>query len=637
MGRFLAILLSLCVILPADADEHYQSSPQRQEAPVKDWGPWFGPYRAKIVGMMAVDFGEQYLYAAANAALPAPAGERRVVFLGDSITDGWNLAKFFPGKPYINRGIGGQVTTQMLVRFSADVVALHPKAVVILAGTNDLGGGLQVESTGQIEANYRAMAQLAESNGIKPIFTALTPVNNYTDNARTMLDNHDPRIMAEINDWLAEFCAEHHYGFIDYGPALRDSKGLLAAQFTSDGLHPNEAAYEVMAPVAADKIAYVLGAEDYDSQKVTALPPNGLALTPPMGWNSWNKFACNISEATIRASADAMVSSGMKDAGYHYVLIDDCWQGERDAAGDIQPDPQKFPSGIKALADYVHGKGLLLGIYSDAGTKTCGGRPGSRGHEYRDARQYAAWGVDYLKYDWCFTETQDGPSSYRTMADALRATHRPIVFSACEWGTAKPWMWGASQGANLWRATGDIMDRWDGRKDYSLGVMTIVDLVEPLHHYAGPGHWNDPDMLEVGNGGMSETEYRSHFSLWAELAAPLIAGNDIANMPPAIKAILTNKEVIAIDQDPAGIQGHRVLKGDGWEIWSKTLADGGQAILLLNRGDKSRNVAAKWSELGLYSSPKSVRDLWKGKDLPAGEEVSATLESHAVAMFRVRS
>lgn len=635
MRRIITLLLPLFLALPALADG-YQSSPPRQQAPVRDWGPIAGPYIDKIAKMMPVDFGEQYLYAPANAALPPPSGERRVVFLGDSITDGWDLAKFFPGKPYINRGIGGQVTTQMLVRFNADVVALHPTAVVILGGINDLTGALQVESTAQIEANYRAMAQLAEVNGIKPIFTALTPLNNYTDNARTMLDERDPRLIAELNRWLADFCAEHHYGFIDYGPALRDAKGMLAARFTSDGLHPNDAAHEVMTPVAADELARVLGSDEFDTQKVAALPPNGLALTPPMGWNSWNKFACAIDEKTVRASADALVSSGMKEAGYRYVLIDDCWQGARDAAGDIQPDPQKFPSGIKALSDYVHSRGLLLGIYSDAGTKTCGGRSGSRGHEYQDAKQYAAWGVDYLKYDWCFTGTQDGPSSYRLMAEALRATNRPIVFSACEWGTSKPWSWGASQGANLWRATGDITDRWDGRKDYSLGVMTIVDLVEPLHQYAGPGHWNDPDMLEVGNGGMSETEYRSHFSLWAELAAPLIAGNDIAAMPPAIKALLTNKDVIAIDQDPLGLQGQRVAKGDGWEIWSKKLADGGQAILLLNRGETRRKVGAKWTDLGLPSPPKSIRDLWRGKDVPAGEEISATLEAHAVAMFRIK-
>jgi alpha-galactosidase len=637
MRRIIILLLALCVALPAAADQ-YQSSPPRQEAPVKDWGPWWGPYRAKIVDMMAIDFGEQYLYAPANAALPPPApGERRVVFLGDSITDRWNLAKFFPGKPYVNRGIGAQVTPQMLVRFKADVVALRPKAVVILGGINDVSGGLQVETAAQIEANWQALAELAEANGIKPIFTLLTPVNDYTDNAKNMIKEHDPRLVAELNDWLRDFSLEHHYGLIDYGPALRDAKGLLKAEYASDGLHPNDDAYAVMAPIAERVIEEVVGSDDDDTQKVAPLPANGLALTPPMGWNSWNKFACDVSEKTVRAAADAMVASGMKDAGYRYVVIDDCWQSGRDEAGDIQADPQKFPSGIKALSDYVHSKGLLLGIYSDAGTMTCGKRPGSRGHEYQDAKQYAAWGVDYLKYDWCYTGTQDGPSSYRVMAEALRAAGRPIVFSACEWGTSRPWLWGAAQGANLWRATGDIGDLWKGRKAYQLGVVDIVDLVEPLASYAGPGHWNDPDMLEVGNGGMSETEYRSHFSLWAELAAPLMAGNDLANMPPAIKAILTNREVIAIDQDPLGRQGRRVWRQGELEVWSKPLADGGRAVLLFNRGEAAATITAHWTDLGLadHQSVK-VRDLWKGRDLSkAKDEVSAKVEPHGVVMLKL--
>lgn len=260
MRRLFTLLLALCFALPALADG-YQSSPPRQEAQLKDFGPIAGPYIAKISKMMAVDFGEQYLYAPANQALPRPSGEKRVVFLGDSITDAWDLAKFFPGKPYINRGIGGQVTTQMLVRFNADVVALHPVAVVILAGINDLTGGLQVETTKQIEANYRAMAQLAEVNGIKPIFTALLPLNDYTDNARNIFKDHDPKLVAELNAWLAAFCAEHHYGFIDYGPALRDEKDMLAARFTPDGLHPNDIAHAVMAPIAAAEIAETVSAK----------------------------------------------------------------------------------------------------------------------------------------------------------------------------------------------------------------------------------------------------------------------------------------------------------------------------------------------------------------------------------------
>jgi len=252
---FFAVLVLLVLSLPAAADG-YQSSPPRRDAPVKEWGA----YRDRIAAMMPIDFGEQYLYAAANAALPPPAeGERRVVFLGDSITDGWDLARFFPGKPYINRGIGGQVTPQMLVRFMADVVALHPKAVVILGGINDMTGGLQVETAAQIEANWQAMAELAEANGIKPIFTLLLPINDYSEAAKPMYREHDQALIAELNDWLRRYCAQHRYGLIDYGPVLRDDKGMLAAKFSADGLHPNDAAHAVMTPIAAKAIEATIG------------------------------------------------------------------------------------------------------------------------------------------------------------------------------------------------------------------------------------------------------------------------------------------------------------------------------------------------------------------------------------------
>ena len=263
---------------------------------------------------------------------------------------------------------------------------------------------------------------------------------------------------------------------------------------------------------------------------------NKLALTPPMGWNSWNKFQCNVSEQLIKSTADAMVSSGMKDAGYEFVVIDDCWQVKRDEKGNIVADAERFPSGIKALADYVHSKGLKFGIYSDAGTKTCAGRPGSRGHEFQDALQYAAWTVDYLKYDWCNVGKEDGEAAYTTMHEALLASGRPIVFSLCDWGTNKPWLWAKDVG-NLWRTTGDIADCWDCKTQYTEGWLKILDLQDGLETYAGPGHWNDPDMLEVGNGGMTTTEYRSHFSFWSLLAAPLIAGNDLKNMTPEIREI----------------------------------------------------------------------------------------------------
>ncbi|QDH25922.1 glycoside hydrolase family 27 protein [Neokomagataea tanensis] len=375
-----------------------------------------------------------------------------------------------------------------------------------------------------------------------------------------------------------------------------------------------------------------------DGQRVTSLKPNHLAMTPPMGWNTWNKFACDITAEKIERAADAMVASGMQKAGYRYILIDDCWQGVRDKDGNIHADAVRFPKGIRALADYVHAKGLLLGIYSDAGTLTCGGKPGSRGHEFQDARQYAAWQVDYLKYDWCSTGTQDGPSSYRTMADALRETGRPIVFSICEWGTANPWTWGEGQGGNLWRVSADITDRWDGMKNYSLGVLPIIDLMEPLYSYAGPGHWNDPDMLEVGNGGMTEAEERSHFSLWAEMSAPLIAGNDLTAMSPFVKATLTNEEVIAVDQDALGIQGHRVARGEGWEVWSKPLSDGGRAVVLFNRSAKRLTVTAKWSDLGYpLTARATVRDLWKKRDVAHdAQNYSDSVEPHGVVMVRLK-
>jgi len=317
----------------------------------------------------------------------------------------------------------------------------------------------------------------------------------------------------------------------------------------------------------------------------------GLAVTPPMGWNSWNKFGCNVSDELVRGMADAMVKSGMKDAGYQYIVIDDCWQVSRDAHGDIVSDPQRFPHGIKALADYVHSIGLKFGIYSDAGAKTCQGRPGALGHEYQDALMYAAWGVDYLKYDWCSTQPdQDARASYANIRQALDASVRPIVLSICEWGKHQPWLWGKEAGGNLWRTTGDIQDRWAGKREWkpgdccSYGVVDIADAEAELYSFAGPGHWNDPDMLEVGNGGMTTTEYRAHFSLWAMLAAPLIAGNDLRNMTPEIRDILTNKEVIAVDQDPLGRQGRRVWKGGDLEVWGKQLQDGGRAVALLNRG-----------------------------------------------------
>ncbi len=390
-----------------------------------------------------------------------------------------------------------------------------------------------------------------------------------------------------------------------------------------------------IAPVAAQEVL--------DTDPNTLAPSkdpkrtaNGLAKTPPMGWNSWNKFACNVNEDVIRKTADAIAANGMKAAGYSYVVIDDCWHGTRDANGFITEDRQRFPSGLKALADYIHDRGLKFGIYSDAGTKTCGGRPGSQGHEYQDALQYARWGVDYLKYDWCSTGVRNAEEAYATMADALRATGRPILFSLCEWGNSRPWLWGAKIG-NMWRTTGDITDKWEGKHGYSWGVASIVDMNEPLWPFAGPGHWNDPDMLEVGNGGLTDTEYRAHFSLWAMMAAPLIAGNNVAEMTQATRDILLNRDVIAVDQDALGAQGRRVARDGTSEVWVKPMADGGRTLLLWNRGDAPARIGADWTTLGLPAAVKlRGRDLWAHRDLGTlSRRYEAEVAPHGVVMIRL--
>ena len=376
----------------------------------------------------------------------------------------------------------------------------------------------------------------------------------------------------------------------------------------------------------------------------------GLALTPPMGWNSWNKFACNVDENMIRQMADAMVSSGMKEVGYTYINIDDCWHGDRDSLGFIHPDPKRFPSGMKALADYVHSKGLKLGIYSDAGSQTCGGRPGSRGFEFQDAMTYAKWGIDYLKYDWCNTEGLKAEGAYKTITAALRRAGRPIVLSICEWGDNKPWEWGAPVG-HLWRTTGDIYDCFDCIKDHgtwkSWGVMQILDKQEGLRQYAGPGHWNDPDMMEVGNGGLSTNESRAHFTMWAMLAAPLIAGNDLRSMSKETKEILTNKEVIAINQDSLGVQGLKYVITDSVETWLKPLKNGDWAITFLNRSVHPKPISFNWKAAVISDTVSKrdfngqitdykIRNVWTKKE--AGDtrkSLQATIPGHDVLAFRL--
>ena len=323
-----------------------------------------------------------------------------------------------------------------------------------------------------------------------------------------------------------------------------------------------------------------------------------LALTPPMGWNSWNTFACNVSEDMIKEMADAIVESGMRDAGYEYVVIDDCWQIGRDSLGYIIVDPERFPSGMKALADYVHSKDLKFGIYSCAGIKTCAGRPGSRGHEYQDAYTYAQWGVDYLKYDWCYSDDQNAKASYRLMSEKLREAGHPIVFSLCEWGNTKPWEW-AKEIGHLWRTTGDIYACFDCVEDHgtwkSWGTMQILDMQDGLREYAGPGHWNDPDMLEVGVGSLTDNENRAHFSMWAMLAAPLIAGNDLRNMSEEVRKVLTNADVISINQDALGIQALKYKADNGLETWFKPLENGKWAVCFLNRNTEPVKFNFDWA------------------------------------------
>lgn len=323
-----------------------------------------------------------------------------------------------------------------------------------------------------------------------------------------------------------------------------------------------------------------------------------LAKTPQMGWNSWNTFACEINESMIKEMADMLVSSGLKAAGYEYINIDDCWHGQRDAQGFIQADPTHFPSGIKAVADYVHAKGLKIGIYSDVGNKTCGGRPGSRGHEYQDAITYAGWGIDYVKYDWCDSKDINPKAAYSTMRDAIKSAGRPILFSICEWGDNKPWEWATDIG-HSWRTTGDIYPCWNCEHNHgswsSWGVLRILDKQEGLRKYAGPGHWNDMDMMEVGNG-MNEAEDRAHFSIWAMLTSPLILGNDIRSMSDATRKTLTNKDMIAINQDKLGIQAMKWMDEGDLEIFVKPLENGEFAVMFLNRSDVTKTIKHAWKD-----------------------------------------
>jgi alpha-galactosidase len=361
---------------------------------------------------------------------------------------------------------------------------------------------------------------------------------------------------------------------------------------------------------------------------------NGLALTPPMGFNDWNAFGCNVNEQLIKDTADLFVSSGLKAAGYQYVNIDDCWlTHQRDPqTGRLVPDPVKFPDGVKGTADYVHAKGLKLGIYEDAGTATCAGYPGSLGHEDLDAQTFADWSVDYLKYDNCnnagSVTTEQYIARYSAMRDALARTGRQIVYSICEWGVNTPWTW-APQVGNLWRTTGDIGDNWNSLK-------SIINQNVNLYPFAKPGAWNDPDMLEVGNGGMTDTEYRTHFALWAMLAAPLLIGTDLRRATPATMAILTNTDIIAVDQDPLGSQAKPIVNSNGLVVFAKPLKGGDAAVALYNSTDIPATVQTSAQAAGLTKAPAyQLRDLWQHSTTETAATIAATVPAHGTVIYRV--
>jgi len=355
---------------------------------------------------------------------------------------------------------------------------------------------------------------------------------------------------------------------------------------------------------------------------------NGLGQTPQMGWNSWNHYSCNVNQSVIEKTADAFISRGLDKLGYKYVNVDDCWAKSRDSNGIIQPDPDAFPD-FKGMVDYVHSKGLFFGLYSDAGIKTCAGRPGSLGHETYDALTYAEWKVDYLKYDNCDNNGSQPQVRYPVMRDALNNTGRPIFFSMCEWGQYNPAEWAPAVG-NSWRTTGDIGDNWNS-------MISRADLNNEWAQYAGPGGWNDPDMLEIGNGGMTITEYETHMSLWCLMKAPLLIGCDVTNMDDETFRILSNTEVIAVNQDNLGIQGRKLTMDGTIEVWGGPLEGGSFAVVLLNRGNSSATIQANWSNLGIHESrPAMVRDLWRMADVGTRKgSVSATVPSHGVKMYKI--
>jgi alpha-galactosidase len=422
---------------------------------------------------------------------------------------------------------------------------------------------------------------------------------------------------------VTTFRFENQERRVSYGGAIEGDKISMTVQFP--GREPRAGIAERTKPEAA------LPPPRLPMPALQDVLANGLARTPPMGWSSWNKFAGKVEDAAVRGMADALVATGMKDLGYTYINIDDTWQGPRDSQGNITAN-RKFPD-MKALADYVHSLGLKIGIYSSPGPKTCAGYEGSYGHEEQDAKTYAAWGFDYLKYDWCSAgriyKDEDMQAVYQKMGNALLKTGRPIVCSLCQYGRAEVWKWGPKVGGNLWRTTGDISDNWQSMEHIGFSQFAIAS-------YPRPGHWNDPDMLEIGNGGMTNDEYHTHMSLWSLLAAPLLAGNDLRTMSDETKSILMNKEVIAIDQDPDAKPVKKISEQGTTLVVARPLEDNAVAVGLFNRGEVAATLAIHWADLGLEGTLK-VRNLRAHQDLgPMVDQFSTTVPSHGVVMITVR-
>jgi len=495
-------------------------------------------------------------------------------------------------------------------------VALSILVATLAAGENLTGRWVATETAANGQKRETTVALIADGSTVK----------GFVANARSTMPIVEGRVEGD------------NISFTILREALGVEKRVdCTAVLTSDGL-------KVTIPGDGTRPPTVLTAARVSTERPTMPAPkislsndfpavkyNGLAKTPPMGWNSWNKFHRNVDDKAVRGMADAIASNGMKDAGYVYVNIDDTWEGTRDASGVLQSN-EKFPD-MKALADYVHSKGLKIGIYSSPGPKTCAGFEGSFGHEEQDAKTWAQWGFDYLKYDWCSAsqvyDVKSLPAVYAKMGQALLKSGRPMVYSLCQYGWQDVGEWGAKAGGNLWRTTGDISDRWPS-------MMHIGFELQPgREKYASVGHWNDPVMLEIGNGGMTEDEYRTHMSLWSLLAAPLLAGNDLRDMKKEISEILTNREVVAIDQDSKGVQGARVAKNGDLEVWEKPLADGSHAVGMFNLGKDSAMMTANFSDLKLTGS-HSVRDLWahadKGK---VKDKLEATVPSHGVMLVKI--